>query len=725
MPKPTWAGEPPKAEDLVSTSAPLILSPTAGARPEPIPAFVPMVWDLTASARKKEDEQITWAAQNIGQMVRENPDRGLVLLQSLPTDKDARTAFITAVKEALKGTSWEIAEDDPKESVLTLFNLVHLKRETPKLINTAPKFDTATSHRVDRFSSVKDAEKCYCVGNMQYKSDVHAEKIKKDYLAFNHAFNFADNYVPKSDNNFESIFAGALGENPKAKKSTVFTCADKTATTSSIIISDELIVPGTATATPRPEYNRRDAAVYPGVAGFTADDMWENIDITKVWSTSGFHNMTSCDNTFKFPDATLASLKAGADRKPLCVFGESIPSTMLAKDDGKKYLENIANNILQTLKNSFSTKNATTDDLPTHIKITVPINWGNHFSVLCLDIEIDPEKFVRLVNEDTADAPKIFKDCIKDTKATLVGSTITPDLHETNPDKKNFEQQLNAILQPPKFENVLGDMEYPSVEIDCITPFLQRGSTPETGAVDCGPITAEQGKLFLEGKKFLTVTKDFPELLKWNDNSVWGDDGPTEPNTLRKDYAAKSFSIGLETRRKFLQQCGAGRAEPKPAPKPEPDKVEAEKPDPRKKGHPNPEEQKAIRACESKFFDLLKSHQCEDNGKQVLGAPDKITGKRSVLYSRNGDTLTAEKSNATTALLMMYDLFRQGFTKVTITASPENRTLFNNAALAAGFKASDIKFAETKAENKPSSEQPSGMPPGMEEMMRNMPGKTH
>lgn len=708
MPKRVWDGKDPK--EYVSKSEPFLLEPAGAAS---IPPFVPMVWDLTASDRKKADEAIVLAAQNVGQMVRENPDRGLLLLQSLPKDADARTAFIDAVKEALKGTtSWEIAKDDDSKSVLTLYNAAHLEEVKPTGATAPALAGNPESYSVNWFSSKIKSTDCFCVGNMQYKSKVSAGEIQKDYEAFNNAYYDSEQYNSKK-NDFPIIFAGALGA--ALKNDTLFSSANvfvpedaaRQSTTSSMIldIMGPDVEPRNATATPRSDYNRRDAAVYPGEKGFTADDMWDESDIPKALATDTTFNISEVG--VKITEENKAQFKKSIHDDTLHIFSYVNQAANLKEN--RDNLAAIFKNIVRSFRAAYDTP-VTIDKIPTNIKLVIPVHWGSeksgHYTPLCLDIKLDKDEFVNLINgsdwtDETVFSPENFKKCVTATEAHLIESTPTSYLTQDN--KIQLETMLKQFLND-------------GVSINDMTPFLQRNLDPKNTGVDCGPITAKQGRRFLKGKDFLKVEKQFvdgmtttvfPNLSMWN-NKTWDSDDDKK----RKQYAAESFRIGLELRRKFLQFCGAGAA---------PDNVKAEKSELNKKGYRNPDELARVRESKTAYKQLTDGiKKYDDRGKQVLGQLPNIN-EQTLLYSRSGDKgdiLSAKKSSRIIADLMMHDLFSKGFDKVTISTSPHNEAMFRSAALRAGFKLANISFGEVKVESAAKNEQAQNLPPEIANFMK-------
>lgn len=711
-------------EQHVSTSIPLILN----SQQEKLPAFVPMVWDL------KDTTDYSTAAKNIGQMIRENPDRGLLLLQSVATNEDKRKGFIEELNKALADTGWKIAVDDPNESVLTLFNSKLLDIQKPKLLadSVFQANQNLKSHRVDWFSLKIPPQnpplepQSYCIGNMQYDDKVSATDIKADYEKFDDKYYDALNLYNNELHNFQIIFAGSLGtdlkKNTKIDNAKTFTPVDKTNLPSSVILDKKLInktaqtankiyQPNNIIAKPEQIYNRPDTAVYH----FDKEkDKWKDTDITKVWKANGFHNMATCDKGYKFDPITLDKIKNGVN--PLKIFGEAISAKALGDSDGgKKYFDNIVNNLINTFKTSFVP--LVKDNLPTTINTTIPVTWEDgHVSTLGIKLDVYTQKLFEQLDDATLDTAT-FKDCVyvNNIEAQLIGSTIESDLTNKAQLKRDIGYHIGNAFMP-------GNLQPIKISIQSETHFLPcDSSVPPKVLLDDGLIATEQGLLFGENKPLLDIPeRGERELSQWNNWII----------NQKKDYAEASERKLLELRRKFLQECEAG---PKTVEK----KDEAKGEDDPKKGQPT--------KAENRFrSELAMDFENWVNGKLVQETPvGEKREKYAAITSRNfpyyhdknenkiydrdpknssastfGDPrllLTITNDSVTTmdskpdTILGMALYLRSRFNKVTLTISPRFEALYKEIFMDVGFAEENIIINFKKKQDKTPNNDPRQM----------------
>lgn len=412
-----------------------------------------------------------------------------------------------------------------------------------------------------------------------------------------------------------------------------------------------------------------------------SDKEWEDKDIENVLSTVA-PDMSTEKQSFSYE-----SFKTN---RTLKIFGKTIVIPPNATPDNinlKDRVETILKNFFNSIKDSNLVFGS--DQLPTDIRLVIPLSWIDphnivHFSPLCLHIELDTQKLADLIkdfqNFDT------FQQCIIKTNAQLIESTITSDLTKDPSRKLIIEKELNAVLKGTSTTDFT---------IEARTPFLQRGEHPDEGNVDCGPITAEQGLLFLNGQPPLKVTEkyrgsDFPEdFAHWNENTrPW--ESPNDEK--RKAYAKASYNLGLQIRLRHKPTSGpilipapaSATASATTAPT-----TTCAKPIPA--AQPSKDELAARTAAEKTFNTFIDKHKYSVENNTIKDTKGAVVYTRSDKSAKDY-TVTTEKPTVDTAYLMALDLRMNGFTTATITTSEANKKLFQEAFEKAGFKEDKIKF---------------------------------
>ncbi len=678
---------------------------------------------------KQYKARLNTVALNLEEMVAEGKATDFILLQNVPTDDPARADFIAALNNKLGSLNWEMANEAPVSSVLTIYNSNLYELKDPKF--TRPEPNPPEPHNFSLFNrkNVDGQQEPFLMANIAFGNDTNANTIidkEKEYRAF---YRTLGNY--RDDDGLvllklSVLLGGSLGQ---IKHNTldqdrikISKPGDNTVKNTAYIYHLDLQLGGINTsATALNDFNRRDAAIYPGLDGFKGKDgMWGGEHIIQVWaSTPGFHEMSSCEN-YKFNKDTLDSIKVGAvnGQKPLKIFGAEIHAGMLATEEGKGYFENICNNVVQTLKNSFPTKPVTANQLPAEIRLAVPVQWGDpnegHFNLLSFTISVDSEELARLINGDTLiDAPKALKDCINHrTTATLVDSglehrLLAPDVVED--DSTRAKKRLRAGMEV-QINSVLG---LDGHHIRTTTPFLQRGFRgSDDSNIDCGPITAGQGCRFLNGEKFFKVEKKFntgnaltkfpkEEFFKWEANTPPWHCPPEDRK--RKEYAEESARLSLGLRRKFLQDHGVGANDE--------NVVEVKGTKNLNKGYPTKGETAAMVKTDTRYKTLVNQFGYTEQNGSVFSQKDSF-GKSSSIITANYDksknelTLVSERESADVAQLMALKLKAGGYNVVEINVgSPKSVEIYRRAFENEGFNPNCIKICVGAAKsNAPAAE---------------------